>query len=188
MNLVEGLAAIGVDDPPDGATAYEDVDAFVSDLAAIGDRTGCAVQPFDARLIVDTAHLESAVAHANRAVARGEAVADDRAVEILCYAAGRRQIQQAMQLGVDTGITPVVVVIDDGRYGVSDDGVGGSSGDEAAATSAVEERLAPASTLDRLDEAAVRSFFDIGDDELAAVQDEIGLLVRERVALLDVEK
>lgn len=188
MNLVEGLAAIGVEDPPPAATGYADVDAFVTDLAGIGERNGCAIQPFDARLIVDAAHLESAVAHANRAVARGEAVADDRAIEILCYAAGRRQINQAMRLGVDEGVTPVVVVVDDGRCGVPTGATVGEGGDESAASTAVEERLVVERTLDRLDEAAVRSYFDIGDAELAAADGDLGLLVRERVALLDVEK
>jgi len=186
VKLVEGLAAIGDVDPPSGTPRHADVDGFVAALSDIGAATDCAVQPFDARGIVDAAHLEAAVEHANRAVARGEAVAEDRAVEILCYAAGRRQIQQAMALGVAAGVTPVVVVVDDGRLGHPDEPR--AVGDEAAAAARVADHLAVEPTLDRTDTDRVRSFFDVGDAELAAVDDGLSLLVRERVALLDVEK
>ncbi|MFB6104552.1 MAG: KEOPS complex subunit Cgi121 [Halobacteriaceae archaeon] len=185
MKLVEGVAAIG-DVDASGVPRHPDVDSFVATLAAIGTETGCAVQPFDARLIVDSAHLRSAVEHANRAVARGDAVADDRAVEILCYAAGRRQIQEAMTLGVDAGVTPVVVVVDDGTLGHPADPE--TAGDEAAGADRVADHLAPEPTLDRIDTDRVREFFEIGDAELGAVEDGLSLLVRERVALLDVEK
>lgn len=188
MKLVEGIAAIGDGDHPAGATVYTDVDAFVADLDAIGAEAGCAVQPFDAELVVDAAHLEAAVAHANRAVARGEAVADDRAVEIMCYAAGRRQIQQAMTLGVGPGTVPVVVVVDNGTLGTSPDQGPDSPGDEARAADAVWDRLAVESTLDRVNTERVRAFFEISEAELEAANGALGLLVRERVALLDVEK
>ena len=73
----------------------EDVDAFVGRLGAIGDDHGVTVQAFDARYVVGRTHLARAVELADRAIARGENVARDRAVEVLCYAAGRRQIDRA---------------------------------------------------------------------------------------------
>ena len=214
MEVVEGVAVVA------------DVDAFVADLADVGAEHGVAVQAFDARYVVDREHLERAVALANRAVARGEAIADDRAVEILCYAAGRRQIERALTMGVDAGEVPVVVVVDgggdggratavdgergedgdggegyeDGGEGCEDGGEGcedgnGGEGDEEAATAneaaaarAVAARLEPASTLGDVDEARVRQFFDVTDTELAAAGGDLAGLVRERVALLVVNR
>lgn len=188
MNLVDGIATIGDTDPLVGATPYPSIDAFVTELGAIGDDTGCAIQPFHADYIVDRAHLESAVEHANRAVARGDAIADVRAVEILCYAAGRRQIQQAMTIGVDPGHTPVVVVCDDGTLGRPPDTPSIDAGDEADAADRVKDHVVDTATLGETDEDAIRSFFEISDAELAAIDGDLSLLVRERVALLDVDK
>ena len=165
MRLVEGVADV------------DDVDAFVARLddCAAAD---CAVQAFDARYVAGRDHLERAVELANRAVSRGENVARDRAVEILLYAAGRRQIHRALEMGVDEGRAPVVVVVD--------------CGDDAAAESATVDRvraeLEPATTLDRCDENRVRTFFDVGDAELAAADADLADLVCERVALLVVER
>ncbi|EMA55292.1 MULTISPECIES: KEOPS complex subunit Cgi121 [Halococcus] len=174
MELVEGRATI------------EDVDRFVARLGVIGDDHGCAIQAFDARYIVSRGHLERALELADRARARDEAVARERAVEILLYAAGRRQIERSLELGVDAGEGSVVVVV-----AADEDG---ETNDERAAAAAVVERLDTArvlsetDTLDEFDEARVRDFFGIGDAELAATHAGLDALVGERVALLDVEK
>lgn len=160
MRLVEGVASV------------EDVDAFVARLGDIGNEHGCAVQAFDADYVADRAHLESAVEHANRAFERGENVASDRAVEILLYAAGRRQIRRALAMGVDEGEHEVTVVVD--------------GENEAAAASTVAALLDEQATLGG-DPATLREFFDVSDAERAVVDDLSGV-VRERVALLDVEK
>lgn len=165
MELVEGSATV------------EDIEKFVARLGDIGDEHGCTVQAFDARYIVSRAHLERALELADRARERGEAVARERAVEILLYAAGRRQIERALGLGVGEGDGPVVVLVDTE-----------TDGDEREAVAAVSELLDPADTLGGYDEARVREFFDIGDRELAATDAGPAALVCERVALLDVEK
>lgn len=189
MRIVEGLAAIGVDDAPDGASVFADVDAFVERLATIGEEHGCAVQAFDATLVAGETHLKSAVTHANRSMARGENVATDRAVEILCYAAGTRQIDEALAIGVDAGLSPTVVVVDGGTLGVpSEAAPRDDPGDEAAAAAAVKTLLAPEKTLEKGEEAAIIDLFDIGPAERRATAASLELLVRERVALLDVEK
>jgi len=163
MRVVEGVATVG------------DVDAFVADLGAIGEEYGTAVQAFDARLVADREHLAAAVQRADRAFEHGENVARDRAVEILLYAAGRRQINRALAMGVESGEQPVAVVV--------------HGGDEAGAAEAVEELLEPEPTLgEARDEAAISEFFDVGDAEREATDASLSMLVRERVALLDVEK
>jgi KEOPS complex subunit Cgi121 len=162
----------------EGHAAVEDVDAFVADLDAIGAEHGCAVQAFDARYVAGRAHLERAVALATRAHGRGEGVARERSVEVLLYAAGRRQIRQALEMGVEAGEGPVVVVVDADPEG----------GDEASAAAAVETLLEPGSALDATDPERVREFFDVGEREERATDASLEELVCERVALLEVEK
>jgi KEOPS complex subunit Cgi121 len=167
MRLIEGRANI------------EDIDAFVERLGEIETQHDATVQAFDARYIVGRVHLERALTLADRAIERGENVARERSVEILLYAAGRRQIDQALTLGVIEGETAVVVLVD--------------GGNERAAADAVQTMLESgserASELEFAhDEERVRSYFDIGDRELAATDGTLSDLVCERVALLDVEK
>lgn len=188
MDLVEGILAV------------EDVDAFVDRLDALGDEHGVTVQAFDARYLVDRRHLERAVELADRAIARGEAIARDRSVEILCYAAGRRQINRALELGVEAGECPAVVLVDappgdgDGEHG-GDDQSDDEDDDRVAerergAAAAVRSMPAvePAETLGAFDSERVRDAFDVRDPELATVDGDLASLVHERVALLVVEK
>ncbi|MGB9986959.1 KEOPS complex subunit Cgi121 [Salarchaeum japonicum] len=158
----------------EGRVTVADVDAFVETLRAVGDDHDCAVQAFDAAYVAGRPHLETAVRHANRSFDRGENVARDRAVEILLYAAGRRQIRRALEMGVAEGETDAVIVVD--------------GGDEPAAVDELRPLVDERDTLDSLDEPALTDFFDISDAERAATDASLTDLVRERVALLDVEK
>lgn len=162
MRLVEGEASV------------EDVEAFVARLDGIGDDHGATVQAFDARYVVDSEHLERALEFADRAIDRGEAIARDRGVEILLYAAGRRQINRALEMGVSAGECPVVVLVD--------------GGDEAGAAVAIRDLLEPAETLAAYDRERVLDFFDVTAKELAATSGTLADLARERVALLTVER
>ncbi|ELZ21655.1 KEOPS complex Cgi121-like subunit [Haloterrigena salina JCM 13891] len=170
--------------------SIDDLDAFVADLGSIGDRHDVTIQAFDARYVADRAHLKRAVDLADRAISRGENVARDRAVEILLYAAGRRQIDRALEMGVDEGETRSVVLVDKdstGNEGVRDDG----DADETAALKAVADLAAVVATeptLEESDEETLHSFFEITDAERAATDASLSALVRERVALLEVEK
>jgi KEOPS complex subunit Cgi121 len=161
----------------EGRLTVEDTDALVERLGEIGDEHGCAVQAFDARYVAGRAHLDRAVALADRAIERGENVARDRGVEILLYAAGRRQINQALEMGVSEGEQPVVVLVD--------------GDDEAGAAAAVTELLdatEPTAGVEYADAERVQDFFDVTDAERAATDADLAALVCERVALLDVEK
>ena len=162
MELVEGIATV------------EDVNEFVAQLSGIAAEHGSTVQAFDARTVVDREHLELAVELARRERERGEAIADDEAVEILLYAAGRRQINRALEMGVSEGEGPVVVVV--------------AGGDEHRAAEEVQQLVTPAETLGTYDRDRVRSFFEITDRELAATEGTLEDVVRERVAMLVVER
>lgn len=164
-----------------GTADVQNVEEFVAGLPDGGAET--AVQAFDADYVAGRGHLAAAVEHADRAFERGESVASDRAVEILLYAAGRRQIREAFEMGVAPGEQAVVVVV--------------AGGDEASAAAAVAAFLDDGRVLDDSepdeggvygDPETIREFFDVGDAEVAAAAGDLAGVVRERVALLDVEK
>ncbi|WP_435073856.1 KEOPS complex subunit Cgi121 [Halorubrum sp. HHNYT27] len=170
-----------------GTVAIDDLDAFLSRLDGIAAETGAIVQAFDADLVVSDAHLRAATRLAARAIARGEAVARDPGVEVLLYAAGRRQIDRALNLGVTEGEQRAVVLVAD-FGGV--EGADRSAADLDAAVSAVEALTTPtdAEIENGFDADRVTAFFDVSDRELAATAGGLADVVRERVALLDVEK
>lgn len=181
MEIVEGTAEI------------DDVGNFVATLDEIGANHELTAQAFDARYIADEPHLRRAVDLAARAISRGEAIADDSGVEILLYAAGRRQINRALEMGVSNGTCPVVaVVVDLDSHEWSGDPTGESdrptTESERNAAAEIEGLLDPDETLTSTHHEPLRSFFDIGDKELAATDGTISDLVRERVALLVVER
>jgi KEOPS complex subunit Cgi121 len=192
--LVEGIVHVEGDGAssgtPDDGPTFDGVDELIAGLDEVADTHGVTVQAFDARLVTGRRHLERAVELADRERARGDGIARDRAVEILLYAAGRRQIDRALKLGVGPGATPAVVLVDappgegEAANGTSD----GSTPAEAAAAAAVRELLEPAETLGDYDPERVRAFFDIGPAELAATAADLPAVVRERVALLVVER
>ena len=169
----------------EGTLAIDDLDEFLAFIEEVGAETGAVVQAFDANYVVDADHLRRATRLAARAIARGEAVARDPAVEVLLYAAGRRQIDRALELGVSLGENRVVLVVADfGRVSRADC----PSADLDAAEQRLTTVLTPESTLGTFDETAVREYYDVTDRELAATAGDLADVVHERVALLDVEK
>ncbi|WIV68543.1 KEOPS complex subunit Cgi121 [Natrialbaceae archaeon AArc-T1-2] len=155
----------------------DDLDSFLARLDEIGSRHGVTIQAFDARYVADRRHLERAVALADRAVDRGENVARDRAVEILLYAAGRRQIDRALEMGLSPGENRAVILIE-----------GEDEDDALADLDALEAVVDREPTLGEYDEEVLCSFFGITDAERAATDATLEELVRERVALLEVAK
>jgi|AntRauMinimDraft_4_1070384.scaffolds.fasta_scaffold00042_61 KEOPS complex subunit Cgi121 len=185
-----------------GTAVIDDLDAFLGVLDGIADETGAIVQAFDASLIVSGAHLSEATRLAARAIARDEAVARDPGVEILLYAAGRRQIDRAFELGVSEGERRIVVLVAD--FG-DVPGADRPAADVDAAVESVRETVFSAGYSGELAVEAdaraevdaeafdynsdrVRDVFDITDRELAATAGDVTDIVLERVALLDVKK
>jgi len=169
----------------DGRLRIDDLDDFLDRLDAIGDEHGVAVQAFDARYVAGREHLRRACELADRARARDDMIARDPGVEILLYAAGRRQIRDALTMGVSRGEGPAVVVCH---------AVGDRSEDdverERVACAVVEsmECLDAGPTLDAADPELIAEFFDVTDAERAATDATLAALVCERVAMLAVEK
>ncbi|ERG88309.1 MAG: hypothetical protein J07HX5_00453 [halophilic archaeon J07HX5] len=158
----------------EGTTTVQQVDRALSQLAEIGETHGTVVQAFDARYVVDRHHLTLATDLARRARERSVAIARDPAMEIMLYAAGRRQISRALEMGIAVGEQSVAVVV--------------TGGDETGAAAAVGEWLSPADTVGAYDPERVCSFFDITETALAATTGGIAELVHERVALLVVNR
>ncbi len=174
MEILEGVVHVGE------GSDHPSVGAFVEALGAVGEEHGVTVQAFDARYVVSRRHLERALELADRERARGEGIARDRGVEVLLYAAGRRQIDWALEMGVGEGETPVVVLL------AAEEGE--SEADVSGAVAAVRELLDPTEALGAYDESLVRAFYDVSEVELAATDAGLESLVLERVALLVVER
>ncbi len=189
-----------------GTATVEDTDEAVADLDVAGDRHDCTLQAFDARSVADAEHLRRAVELADRERARGEGIARDRGVEILLYAAGRRQIDRALAMGIDAGETPAVVLTsaDPGDAAthdsvpVHDTDLPDAGRVDADAPADGRERAALAAVADLSwfspgpvalgDPGRLRSFFGIGERERAATDASLADLVRERTALLVVNR
>ena len=162
MMLVDGRAEIG------------DLDSFLAEVDRVSNETGSTIQFFNADYIAGERHLRRAAEMAERAGDRGTTIARDPAVELLLYAAGRRQIDRALEMGVSEGSQAVVGVVD--------------GGNEAAATAAVEDLLATTESVQWGDSETLQAFFDIGAGEEAVVDGDLESIVLERVALLAVEQ
>jgi KEOPS complex subunit Cgi121 len=159
-----------------------DVEALLAGLDAVAADHGVVAQAFDARYVADRAHLRRAVDLARRERARGAGIADDPAMEVLLYAAGRRQIDRALAMGASGGEPSVVVLA-----GAEPDGAATERETDAAAAVRALDAL-DAHPVDLGDDATLRAFFGVDDAELAAADGDLAGVVRERVALLVVER
>jgi len=188
-----------------GEASIDDVDATLGRLRETADDYGVVAQAFDARCVAGRPHLALATRCALRACVHGDLIADELAIEILCYAAGRRQIGEALALGLSTGTAPVAVVVvaperDPGTVQVpssqSEPPMAEPTPDEGAAAAAIADRLGlpidPKRAAHLLrsttDAERLRRKFDIADAEREATDAPLPALVRERTALLPVSK
>ena len=157
----------------DGHAEIEDLDSFLNTINQISEQTGSTIQFFNADYVAGERHLRRAAELARRAVDRGTTIARDPAVELLVYAAGRRQINRALEMGVSEESMAVVGVVD--------------GGDEHAAVASLEALLVSTDPVEWGDSSTLKAFFEISDAERAVVDGGIESIVLERVALLAVE-
>jgi len=170
-----------------GNPEIDDVDRAVERLQTIGETHDVVVQGFDARYVAGRAHLAHAARLAKRARAAGDGIADDPAVEVLLYAAGRRQIERALEMGLSVG-APAAVVVSRDLGSPSEDSVTGAIREIMSAFGlatpddpATRELLAP-------DEDQLVDFFGIEPTKRDATDAPVARLVRERCTLLAVNK
>ncbi len=160
-----------------GIVDIGDVADFIKMLNEVAKKHHVVVQALDANRIASREHLLLAVEKAKRAMREGRNIAKELGIEILLYASGKRQIEQAMSMGVHSGKNYVAIVI------IGDDTTGASSELKAI----IQE--SPVLAYTKSKKRKLVKAFDITEAEISAVgDDKIPELVLERVALLDVIK
>ncbi len=168
-----------------GKVRIADVEEFLGMLKAIARKYSVAIQAMDAGLIAGEAHIKSAVQKAVRAIQQGNSITNDLGMEILLYAAGRRQIERALTMGVSTGDDKMIVIV-----------IAGDSKDMESIIDELKRGISmkelPHEVLETITDEKrlkLKRFFNITDAELKAVgEDKLKQLVLERVALLEVYK
>lgn len=150
-----------------------EVESVLDRLQEIRDTTECIVQAVDARYVAGTAHLSRAMRMTRRAIDRETMIADDPAMEVLLFVAGTRQIERAIDIGIQPETTRVAVVIEGAR--------------ETEAVERIVEMFDNPSGEIHGDNELIRDWFDITSTETRATTATLQELVCERVVLLQLE-
>ncbi len=157
-----------------GEIDIEETDRFFDELEEVEREYNSVIMGFDPRYIAYSEHLERAWSKAVRARNRDEMVADDIGMELLLYTAGTRQIDDAVEIGLDEDTDEAVFVLD---------------GDTERSRGVLEKYGFSEADIEYMGPSLVKEFFDISRGELDAVGEEkLSYLVLERVALLDINK
>jgi KEOPS complex subunit Cgi121 len=157
----------------EGTIFIDDAEKFLQKLKRISKDKNIVIQAFDADKLAGEEHIRFAVEKAVNSFKTGRNIANDLAKEIMLYAAGTRQINKAMKLGVHSGENNIALVA-----------VGENI--DLPAFNIMPERVL---RYDSNKKEALMDIFNITEEELEAVgEDKIPQLVLERVALVDVIK
>ncbi len=160
-----------------GVIHIEDVEKFLKMLNELAKKHRVIIQLLDAGRIASREHLQFAVEKAKRAVREGRNIAKDLGIEILLYASGKRQIEQAMSMGVHPGKNDVAIVV-----------IGDNTTEVITEMKSIIHE-SPVLEYTEFKKRRLIKTFDITETEIRAVgEDKIPELVLERVALLDVMK
>lgn len=157
----------------------EDSKQFLHTIKKISEQFNVTIQFLDASKIAGEAHVKAAVEKAVRAMKRKTNISQDLGIEILLYAAGTRQIQRALEMGIKEGKNEAAAVI------------AGEAINVELAKAALKKFVVEEDVLKYTErkKKAIIDCFRISQLELEAVGEEkIPKLVLERVALLDISK
>jgi KEOPS complex subunit Cgi121 len=158
----------------EGAIFIEDIEVFLRKIKEKRKSKETVILAFDADKLAGEEHLMFAIEKAMNSFKTGRNIAKDPGKEIMLYAAGTRQINRAMKIGVRNGKNNIALV------GIGEE-IDMSTFDEI--TSGNVLRYDPSKNKVLMD------FFNITHEEIKAVGvDKIPELVLERVALVDVNK
>ncbi|MGB7532922.1 MAG: KEOPS complex subunit Cgi121 [Halobacteriota archaeon] len=176
-----------------GKVGISNVDDFLAVLKTIAHEYDVTIQAMDAELIAGEEHIKSAVKKALRAVERNRNITNDLSLEILLYAAGRRQIERALAMGVSVSEGEkrvAIVIVDASARGEKDlEMVAEEVKRETMMAEEPVQELELGSEHNEDKKEKLKRFFEISDDELKAVgESKLKQLVLERVAMLDVLK
>lgn len=157
----------------------KDLKQFLQEMKALSKQFSVTIQFLDAGKVAGEAHVKAAVEKAIRAMKRKTNISQDLGVEVLLYAAGRRQIDRALEMGIKQGRNEAAVIIAGEAKNVED------------ARNMLKTRFSEADVLTygERKRKAIMDYFNITPTELeAAGEEKIPKLVLERVALLDMSK
>ena len=176
-----------------GKVRVSNVDDFLAVLKTVARKYDVTIQAMNAELIAGEEHIKSAVKKALRAVGRNRNITNDLSLEILLYAAGRRQIERALAMGVSESEDEkrVAIVIVDASARAQREKDLEVVAEEVKRKIGIQEE--PISELELEykgdKKEGIKKFFDITEAELKAVgESKLKKLVLERVAMLDVLK
>jgi KEOPS complex subunit Cgi121 len=161
----------------EGTVFIENKELFLKKIKEIKETStgkNLAIQAFDADKLAGKDHLTFAIKKALDSFNKCTNVANDLGKEIMLYAAGTRQINRAIKIGVHDGLNNIAIVA-----------VG-----EMIDLSAFDE-ITPGNVLQYSGSknSALMDIFNITEEEIeVAGADKIPELVLERVALVDVMK
>jgi KEOPS complex subunit Cgi121 len=168
-----------------GKVRVANVADFLSLLKSIAHKYAVTIQAMDAELIAGEEHITAAVMKALRAMEERRNITSDLSLEILLYAAGKRQIERAFAIGVSEGDKKVAIVIVD-TTAENDLAV---VADEVKRRTGIKEAPVHESDYNNAKKEKLKRFFNITEAEINAVgEKKLKMLVLERVALLDVLK
>ncbi len=157
----------------EGKVSIENIEEFLQKLKKISKEKNLILQALDADKIAGKEHIRFAVEKAINSFKTGTNIANDLSKEIMLYAAGTRQINKAVKLGIHKGENNIVLVA-----------VG-----EVQLSGFDEIRSADVLAYNASKREQLMKAFGITNEELEAVGEEkLPELVLERVALVDVIK
>jgi len=157
----------------------EDLRSFLGTIADISKANNCTIQAINADKIAGEKHLHFAVVKAFRAFEKKRNAAKDIGIEIMRYASGKRQIEEAFSMGVHQGQNNVVFI------------VLGEACSASQCMDILKQMFVSADVIKYLpsNREEIIMQFGITSDEIAVVGEQmIPELVIERVALVDVLK
>ena len=158
----------------EGTVFIENKEVFLKKIKEISTGKNLTIQAFDADKLAGKEHLIFAIEKALDSFNKGTNIANDLAKEIMLYAAGTRQINRAVKIGVHDGLNNIAIV---------------AVGDMTDLSAFGE--ITPGNVLQYSGSknSALMDIFNITEEEIeAAGADKIPELVLERVALVDVMK
>ncbi|MCE8429747.1 MAG: hypothetical protein J5U19_15350 [Candidatus Methanoperedens sp.] len=158
----------------EGTVFIEDLEGFLRKLKIFGKKNNVAIQVLDADKLAGEKHIRFAVEKALNSFRNETNIANDLAKEILLYAAGTRQINKAIRLGIHAGQNNVALVVVGGEPDLS-------AFEEISRAEVLEYNISK--------KEAIMKVFSITQEEIdIAGEEKIPELVLERVALVNVFK
>jgi KEOPS complex subunit Cgi121 len=158
----------------EGMIFIKDIEIFLTKIKEISKGKDTVILALDADKLAGKEHLMFAIEKAMKSFKTGRNIANDLGKEIMLYAAGTRQINRAMIIGVHNGNNNIALV---------------AIGDDVDLSLFEEITRKHVLQYEGSKNRALVEIFNITDEEIKIVGVErIPELVLERVALVDVLK